>query len=463
MAKKEGYIIEEIIEQSNLEESFDTVVHGSLRKSLREGKWLLKHRDEFLASARQEILSGNISLMPIHRKPTEMELQTGGYTTKDIIEGGKHRTIQVYCMAARIKVNAVMSVVDKHLHKRYIRTTSASIKKRGMHDLKAYIENDMKLYPDIKYWYKFDIRKCYETIKQDFVIYCYHKVFKDKRLLEILERFTRMMDEGLSLGKRDSQTSCNLLLSVFLDHYLKDRYGIEHFYRYCDDGVIGSSTKFYLWECREIVHECIERIGQEIKPNERVFPIKEGLDFLGYVILPDAEKEDGTYARLRKRVKQKFARKLRKIKSRKRRTMIIGSLWGLCKHGKCWHLLETLLYPSEINKLKKKRMKSFSELGISYKPSDGKKRFPNKATQLRQLVNVKIEVLDFEIDVKTKYGGRCLVMYRDCRTNELSKFFTDCDEMKQNLAAAKEMGEIPFSTVIAAEYFGDNKVKYKFT
>lgn len=29
--------------------------------------------------------------------------------------------------------------------------------------------------------------------------------------------------------------------------------------------------------------------------------------------------------------------------------------------------------------------------------------------------------------------------------------------------AAKDMGEIPFSTVIAAEYFGDNKVKYKFT
>ena len=108
-------------------------------------------------------------------------------------------------------------------------------------------------------------------------------------------------------------------------------------------------------------------------------------------------------------------------------------------------------------------MKCFSELGISYKPSDGKKRFPNKATQLRQLVNVKIEVMDFERDVQTKYGPRCLVMYRDSRTNEISKFFTDCDEMKQNLEAVQQMGEFPFTTVIAAEYFGDNKVKYKFT
>ena len=366
-------------------------------------------------------------------------------------------------MAARIKVNAVMNVVDKHIKKRYIRTTCASIKNRGMHDLKEYIERDMKLYPDIKFWYKFDIRKCYETIKQDFVMYAYRKVFKDKLLLKILDAFTRMLDDGLSLGKRDSQTSCNLLLSIFLDHYLKDRYGIKHFYRYCDDGLIGHHSKLYLWWCRDITHECIACIGQEIKKNERVFPVEEGLDFLGYKIYPDKKKEGHTYAKLRKRVKQKNARKLAKLKSRKRRKIVIGSLWGLCKHGKCWHLLETLLYPSELNKLKKKRMKTFSELGISYKPSDGKKRFPNKVTQLRQLVNIRIEVLDFEIDVKTKYGERCLVMYRDTRTNELSKFFTDCDEMKQNLAQAKDMGEIPFSTVIAAEYFGDNKVKYKFT
>lgn len=108
-------------------------------------------------------------------------------------------------------------------------------------------------------------------------------------------------------------------------------------------------------------------------------------------------------------------------------------------------------------------MKKFSELHISYTPADGKKRFPNKAVQLRQLVNVEIEVLDFERDVNTRYGLRWLVMFRDTRTNEINKFFTDCDEMKQNLEQASGMGEIPFATVVAAEYFGDNKVKYKFT
>ena len=59
--------------------------------------------------------------------------------------------------------------------------------------------------------------------------------------------------------------------------------------------------------------------------------------------------------------------------------------------------------------------------------------------------------------------GRWLVQFRDTRNGQLSKFFTDCDEMKSNLETLSGMGEIPFATTIEAEYFGDNKVKYKFT
>ena len=108
-------------------------------------------------------------------------------------------------------------------------------------------------------------------------------------------------------------------------------------------------------------------------------------------------------------------------------------------------------------------MKDFSELQYSYTPADGKKRFPNKATQLRQLVNVSIEILDFERDVQPKFGKRWLVKFRDPRTNETSKFFTDCEEMKQALDAAEAANFIPFKPVIVAEFFGDNKAKYKFT
>lgn len=450
--KRDGHIIEEIIERANLEDSFDTVVRGSKRKALKEGRWLLAHREEFLDGVAAELGKGDITLSPPRNK--------------DVTEHGKLRHIQVFDMKSRIKVNAVMSVVDKHIRQRFIRTTSASIKGRGMHELKAYIQRDMRDDPTLRYWYKFDIRKFYETTRQEFVMYCVERTFKDARLIRIIATLVHLIPDGLgmSIGLRASQGLCNLLLSVFLDHYLKDRYQVAHYYRYCDDGLIGASEKRYLWECRAVVKERIESIGQTVKPNDRVFPIDEGLDFLGYVTLTDS------HSRLRKRIKQDFARKLKRVKSRKRRQQLAGSLYGIAKHCNGMNLMRTLLYPSEFNKIRRKakkerlkKMKEFSQLGVSYTPKDGKKRFANGTTQLRQLVNVKIEVLDFERDVQTKNGLRWLVQFRDTRNGALSKFFTASEEMQSDLEQIEAMDELPFATTIAAEYFGENKVKYKFT
>ena len=297
--KRDGHIIEEIVEWSNLEASFDTVVCGTERKSLQEGKWLIAHRHEFLEIARNEILSGYISLMPHHRPPTDEELKNGGYRTKEICEYGKLRTIQIFCMAARIKINAVMTVVDKHLHRRFIRTTGASIKNRGMHDLKAYIERDIAENPNLRYAYKCDVRKFYDTVNQDVAMTALRRIFKDARLIRILEQFVHLMPGGIgiSIGLRSSQGIGNLVLSVFLDHDIKDSLGVKFYYRYCDDILVLGETKRELWRVRDVIHEHINAIHQTIKPNERVFPIEDGIDFLGYVILP-------THSRLRKRVKR---------------------------------------------------------------------------------------------------------------------------------------------------------------
>lgn len=435
--KRDGYIIEEIIEWANLQNSFDTVVRGTKRKSTNEGKWLIAHRDAFLTSVRNEIASGRVNV--------------GNFHERHICENGKWRDIQVFNMRSRIKVNSVMSIVDKHIQKRYIRTTAASIKRRGMHDLKAYIEKDLRLYPnEMRYIYKFDIKKFYNTVQQDFVMYAIRHVFKDEKLISILEQWVRLLPSGISMGLRASQGLANLLLSVFLDHYLKDRYGIKHFYRYCDDGVIASATKRYLWECNGIVHERIEAIGQTIKANQRVFPVEQGIDFLGYVIYP-------THTLLRKRVKKKFARKLHKVKSRKRRMEIVGSFYGMAKHADCKNLLRKLLT--------KKEMRKFSEMGVTYTPADGKKRFQGKTVRLGEIVNNEIEIYDYEKDVKTKHGDhRYLVSFKEKQTKEFCKFFTDSEELKAILDKVSEMEDgFPFETIIRSEYFDGGKVKYKFT
>ena len=373
--RREGHIIEEIVDYANMAESFKQVLRGKKRKRSRQGKYLLAHREEVIAELSAQIAEGTF--------------RVSGYRERTITEGGKLRRIQVLTMKDRIAVHAIMAVVDRHLRKRFIRTTSASIKDRGMHDLLDYIRRDLEQDPEgTQFCYKFDISNFYGSVGQDFVMYCVRRIFKDRKLIGMLDRFVCMMPEGLSIGLRSSQGLGNLLLSVYLDHYLKDKYGVRHFYRYCDDGVVLGNAKSDLWVIRDAVHGQMEQIDLKVKANERVFPVDEGIDFLGYVIYPD-------HVRLRKRIKQKFARKMHEVKSRKRRRVLIASFYGMAKHADCIMLF---------NKLTGKKMKSFKDLNVAYKPEDGKKRFAGAVVSIRELVNLPIVVKDFESGVKTSQG-----------------------------------------------------------
>ena len=432
--RREGHIIEEVVEYSNMAESFDQVLRGSKRKKSRQGRYLLAHREEVIKELSERIAAGTFTV--------------ANYRERIINESGKERRIQILTMKDRIAVHAIMSVVDRHLKARFIRTTSASIKDRGMHDLMKYIRRDMKEDPEgTRYCYKFDISKFYESVNQDFVSYCVRRVFKDKKLIAMLDGFIHMMPQGISIGLRSSQGLGNLLLSVYLDHYLKDRYGVRHFYRYCDDGVVLGKSKAELWKIRDAVHEQLEHIELKVKANERVFPVDEGIDFLGYVIYPD-------HVMLRKRIKQKFARKMHEVKSRKRRRVLIASFYGMAKHADCIMLF---------NKLTGKEMKSFKDLNVAYKPEDGKKRFAGAVVSIRELVNLPIVVKDFEVGVKTSQGeDRCVVSIE--QNSEPKKFFTNSEEMKNILQQVSEMPDgFPFETTIKAETFGKGRTKYIFT
>ena len=417
-----------------MSESFNKVLRGTKRKTCRQGRALLARREDVISELTEQIAAGTYRVKD--------------YREREIVEGGKKRRIQVLTMKDRIAAHAIMSVVDKHLRKRFIRTTSASIKERGMHDLMSYIRRDIRENPEeTRYCYKFDITKFYESVKQDFVMYCVRRVFKDEKLIAMLDGLVQMMPEGLSIGLRSSQGLGNLLLSVYLDHYLKDKYGIRYYYRYCDDGVVLAGTKAELWAIRDLIHNCIEQIDLEVKTNERVFPIEDGIDFLGYVIRPDS-------VRIRKRIKQKFARKMSEIKSRKRRRELVASFYGMAKHADC-----NMLF----NKLTGKSMKSFKDLKVAYKPEDGKKRFPGTVVSIRELVNLPIVVIDFETGIRTEHGeDRCLVAIQ--HNGEPKKFFTDSEEMKNILAQIREMPDgFPFETIIKAETYGKGRTKYVFS
>jgi hypothetical protein len=339
-----------------------------------------------------------------------------------------------------------MRVVEKYVYPKVIRTSAASIKGRGMHKLYRKVRTDIRHDKEgTRYYYKCDIRKFYQSIDQKVMWGVVLEYIKDPILLPMLKNLVEMMPEGLSIGLRSSQCFGNLLLAR-IDHLMKEKYHVRYYYRYCDDIVMMAATKKELWRLKNILHSEVEALGLVIKPDEAIRPITEGLDFLGYV-------DDGSHTRLRKRTKQKAARKLAKVKSRKRRQEIIGSLKGMAKWGDC----NNMYY-----KLTGRRMKSFKELGLQYVAEDGKKRFGGKQVTLRSLQNVHIKIVDFETEVPTENGLRTVVSF-EYDNGDTGKYFTADKQQLWYLEKIREMDEFPFDTTIGSEVFGNGKVRYLFT
>lgn len=176
------------------------------------------------------------------------------------------------------------------------------------------------------------------------------------------------------------------------------------------------------------------------------------INFLGYCFTKDN-------VRMRKSMKKNFARKVKRIKSRKRNREIRASYWGWCKWGDCKNLWRTITNNDM----------SFADKDIkqSGRTKDGKKFFDVKETRLMDILNVPITVVDFETNVKTKQGeGRYCVLFE--QNGQRSKFITNCYNLKDVLDQAREAennGQKIFpveNVIVKRRSLGDGKSAYYF-
>lgn len=436
-------LIPEIISEENMGESFDYVI--SHLEHPRQREMYRPKRLTIIENLRRAISAGSFRIVRSDVRDLHV---TKGY---------KERDVQAPKVVKRVGIHAIMVVIEKYTYPTLIKNTAASIKGRGMHWLHHVVEEDLTNDPELsQYYYQNDIHHYYDSIDQVRMMHIIRKYVSDPILLPILDCFITLLPQGLSKGLRSSQCFANLYMNEvdhemqkYVKHYEKDGETHYLYYRYCDDTVMLASTKKELWQLRNIHIAAVARLGLEVKPSEAVRPLDVGLDFLGYV-------HYGTHSLLRKRIKQKAARKLAKVKSRKRRQEIIGSFKGMACHADCKHLFY---------KLTNQRMKKFSEMGVSYTPADGKKRFPGKTMRLGAIVNKTIEVHDYETGINTSQGeDRYVVSFRDNQTGDWGKFFTASEEMKNVLDQISDIEDgFPFETTIVSEVFDGGKVKYKFS
>lgn len=104
-----------------------------------------------------------------------------------------------------------------------------------------------------------------------------------------------------------------MLLNDF-DHMVKEKLHIKYYGRYADDFYLIHEDKAYLQYCLNEIRRYLNEYGLELNEKTQIFPLKNGIDFLGFhTYITDTGK---VIQKIRKRSKDNARRKLKKMKKK---------------------------------------------------------------------------------------------------------------------------------------------------
>lgn len=196
---------------------------------------------------------------------------------------------------------------------------------------------------------KCDIEKYFDSIDHEILKVIIRKHIKDVRVLKLLDDVLDSIPggKGLPLGNQTSQWFSVLFLNDF-DHYIKERLGVKMYLRYMDDFVLIHRDKAFLQECKLAIVEYLKDLKLELNHKSHIFPVKNGVDFLGFrLYLTDTGK---VIRKVRRDSKDRVKRKLDKYQElyadgKRTKAQIVQSYgcWrGHASHGNCHNLIREM-------------------------------------------------------------------------------------------------------------------------
>lgn len=196
---------------------------------------------------------------------------------------------------------------------------------------------------------KGDISKYFYSIDHDILKRKLYPLLEDYGLNWLLDQVIDSTDNpGIPLGNQSSQWFANFYLSCF-DHFVKEVLRVKHYIRYMDDFVAIVETKE---EARDILNRMKEYLWDELRletnRKTQIFPIKNGVDFLGFhTYITETGK---VIRRVRRDSKEKMKRKLKTFKmkykngemTKEQITHSYNSWKGHASHGSCYRLIQEM-------------------------------------------------------------------------------------------------------------------------
>lgn len=163
------------------------------------------------------------------------------------------------------------------------------------------------------YVLKCDVRKYFYSIDHTVLREALFRHIEDEKLKWLLDVIIDSVDEekGVPIGNMTSQWFAVFYLDA-LDRYIKEELKIHFYGRYMDDFLLFHNDREYLKDCLQKIKKFLsKRLKLELNEKTQIFPIKNGVDYLGFhLYLTETGK---VIRKLRNKSKRSMKRKIHKF------------------------------------------------------------------------------------------------------------------------------------------------------
>lgn len=268
--KRFGNLVPEIADVDNLLTAFYKAVKGKRLNS--EAQSFENNLEQNICKLREELLSGNVVV---------------GKYQYFYIHDPKLRLICAASFRERVIHHAIMNVCHQYFERNLIETTYATRPGKGIYKAIDRARAAMRKY---KYVAKFDFRKYFDSISHDVLKSKLERLFKDKRLLDVLfkiiDSYSKSSGKGIPIGNLTSQYFANFYLSG-MDHYIKEILKVPEYIRYMDDFLVFSNDYETIRGFVDKIKSYSEdSLGLSLKPVV-ISNSTAGVGFLGYRLYPE--------------------------------------------------------------------------------------------------------------------------------------------------------------------------------
>ena len=261
------------------------------------------------------------ALWKLHEELSTKTYRPGAYRSFFIYEP-KKRQISAAPYRDRVVHHALVNVLEPIYERSFIADSYACRKGKGTH---AGVDRCQQFARRFLYVLKADIQKFFPSLDHEILKALVARKIKDTDVLWLVGQIidhSNLQEEivnyfpgdqlftpgerrrGIPIGNQTSQFFANVYLDP-LDHFVKERLGIKGYVRYVDDFLVFADAKSHLADLREQIREFLVRLRLRLHPKKSVvFPVKDGIRFLGYRVFP-------THRLLPKENVRRFRRRVR--------------------------------------------------------------------------------------------------------------------------------------------------------